>query len=146
MGRRVRMLPTRRRAERIHRSVRHHTTQAKVAHMVRAPTSTMGRQAPQAGSDPSHLTTTTANQIHTQATNATRSTKATVLIRLPKTSRARFQPAHGRLGLAEGRELHQADRREEENADKAYEGGQAVGPYAVRHAQIIQRSRRTSHL
>src|SRR5216684_1793208 len=91
MGRRVRALPTRRRAEKIHRSVRHQTTQAKVAHMVRAPTSTMGRQAPQAGSDPSHLTTTTANQIHTQATNATRSTKATVLIRLPNTTSAWFQ-------------------------------------------------------
>ena len=100
MGRRVRTLPTRRRAEKIHRSVRHQTTQAKVAHMVRAPTSTMGRQAPQAGSDPSHLTTTTANQTHTQATNATRSAKATVLIRLPKTSSARFHHARARSAMA----------------------------------------------
>src|SRR5947209_20438553 len=96
MGRRVRTLPTRSRAERIHRSVRHQTTQAKVAHMVRAHTSTMGRQAPQAGSDPSHLTTTTANQIHTQATNATRSAKATVPIRLPNTSNARFHHARAK--------------------------------------------------
>src|SRR5439155_13835194 len=93
MGKRVKTLPTRRRAEKIHRSVRHQTTQAKVAHMVRAPTSTMGRQAPQAGSDPSHLTTTTANQIHTQAKNATRSAKATVLIRMTKTSSERFHHA-----------------------------------------------------